>query len=419
MGRKPKRPRSESKDCSVTSEDMETTNSVNDNPINKSKISSNIKFLIIEAKEKNYSLNNVSVFSIKKSIDNCCGAVINAKKLTDGTLLVECKDSKQAQKLMKLPFIFGNNNINIEVNVREHGHLNTVKGIVYSNEFNDIDEKEIQEGLADQKVIAVKKLKINNQIAEKYKKTGVILTFNLFKLPETISVGYEIVYVKTYVPSPLQCFNCWKLGHMSNNCKTSRKCLNCNEDYHGENCNKESKCTNCNESTHNSREKKECEAYKKEHEIQKIKVEDKISYLQARNKYNILFPDPNKTSYSKIIQQNTISNKTCNCKCSCNNPANATNNSPSEPSTSNINIDSQLDKIDEPLSHENTLKAGITSNSQNKDNNNFKKPNSKQNNVDLNSGSDIDLSDAHNINLEKTINTFQNITEAKNSVITK
>ena len=83
--------------------------------------------------------------------------------------------------------------------------------------------------------------------------------------------------------NPTRCFQCQKFGHGKTSCRNQLTCSKCAEKGHsGLECTKEPKCVNC-EGAHES-SSKECPVWIKEKNIQKIKVEENISYFDARRK---------------------------------------------------------------------------------------------------------------------------------------
>jgi len=70
------------------------------------------------------------------------------------------------------------------------------------------------------------------------------------------------VEILNNVKRPLRCYNCWRLGHMSNVCKNSKLCKNCGETGHlSADCNNLRKCVNCRED--HSSDSISCPAYQK------------------------------------------------------------------------------------------------------------------------------------------------------------
>ena len=86
--------------------------------------------------------------------------------------------------------------------------------------------------------------------------------------------------VDQYIPNPTRCFQCQKFGHGKQSCRGHAKWYRCSQEGHdGLTCDKPVKCSNSNLDHMSS--SKECPVYLKEREIQKIKIEKNISYLDA------------------------------------------------------------------------------------------------------------------------------------------
>ena len=112
------------------------------------------------------------------------------------------------------------------------------------------------------------------------KTNTLILTFNTPKIPESLKVCYLNIPVSQFVPNPLRCYRCQKFGHVTSKCKHSETCARCSETGHkDESCKKAFKCVNCGE-CHAAYNKK-CSVYKKEYDIQSIRVSRNISFFEA------------------------------------------------------------------------------------------------------------------------------------------
>lgn len=138
--------------------------------------------------------------------------------------------------------------------------------------------------------------KIMKKIGEKLTETGlIILTFSTPDHPDEVKVGYENTPVRTYIPYPLRCFNCFKFGHPTKYCTLDKKCCNCSLPFHtnpelNEQCKNEKNCINCEaqnmiNKNHNTMDKK-CPIFLKEKEIQAIKTTKKVDGKKAREIYN-------------------------------------------------------------------------------------------------------------------------------------
>ena len=115
-------------------------------------------------------------------------------------------------------------------------------------------EQELVEGL---KEVKVKEAYIVNRKDKdgKYVNTRTaILTFNKKVIPRRVNVGYYYdVLVEQYYPKPMGCMTCLPLGNKKDNCRGTKKCAKCAEEYH-ENCNGVERCIECEES-HSTLEK--------------------------------------------------------------------------------------------------------------------------------------------------------------------
>lgn len=72
----------------------------------------------------------------------------------------------------------------------------------------------------------------------------VKVVFQCDSLPASVKVGYVRHRVRPYVPRPLQCHKCQKLGHVSAACKNALACKWCG-DAHDFNCKGMLNCVNC------------------------------------------------------------------------------------------------------------------------------------------------------------------------------
>lgn len=259
------------------------------------------EYYILERIDSESDFEKVSPFFVEKALTSSVGANHETKLLRNGTLLVKCKNDKQAAQLLKLNnTLFGNT---YKVKVTEHSSLNTVQGLIYCKASRFLSEEEILEGLQEQKVVAVRKIK--RKVGDNLVDTNLcILTFKLSILPPDIKFGHYHVLVETYIPSPLRCLNCFRFGHTRKHCKNDRICALCSNQFHESACLTGSRCINC-KGIH-SNWSKECPYYKREVSIQTIKVQQKISYYEAKKKFDSLGNTAN-TSYAHTQNSNTYS----------------------------------------------------------------------------------------------------------------
>ena len=188
--------------------------------------------------------------------------------------------------------------------VTEHKTLNSSKGIIKDRTLRGESETDICDYLKNQGVIAVKRFTIKKD-HETIETNTLLLTFNMVTVPKSLKIFYRIIPVDIYVPNPTRCFNCPKLGHHESNCPVDyasvcEKCGTGGFDHVESRCPNPVKCVNCG-LNHLSRSN-ECEMWKKEKEILKIKVTKNITYLEARKE----FEQQPEITYSKIVQSVAI-----------------------------------------------------------------------------------------------------------------
>ena len=129
----------------------------------------------------------------------------------------------------------------------------------------------------------------------------LLLTFNTTTLPKSLKKFYRIIPVEVYIPNPLRCFNCQRFGHHENGCpelpgSVCEKCGMGDFDHHTNACKLEAKCVNCHKN-HLSKSN-QCEIWKKEKEIMKIKVTQKITYLEAKK----IQENQSEVTFAKVVQ---------------------------------------------------------------------------------------------------------------------
>jgi hypothetical protein len=133
-----------------------------------------------------------------------------------------------------------------------------------------------------------------------------ILTFeNRPILPEFITVGYCRYETRVHYPRPLRCGKCCLFGHSKGRCGSSKEnCRNCAAERHeGSPCTLDPFCRNCpeNNNNHGTFDRK-CPTLEKEVVITRIKVDQNISYGQARHIFESNFKNEQVSYASKLKQ---------------------------------------------------------------------------------------------------------------------
>lgn len=173
-----------------------------------------------------------------------------------------------------------------QIEVFLHPTLNTVQGIVYEPDSINTDEKRIETMLSSQGVKAVRRIK--KRVSGKLQNTPLlVLTFHGTVLPKYVFFGLLRIQLRAYYPSPMICFNCGLYGHSRKLCQHLGICMQCSQPTHvadGERCNNAPYCLHCRNG--HSITSRDCPKYKEEDRIIHMKVDQCISFTEARRRYN-------------------------------------------------------------------------------------------------------------------------------------
>ncbi|GFX19433.1 uncharacterized protein TNCV_3050911 [Trichonephila clavipes] len=182
--------------------------------------------------------------------------------------------------------------------------LNSCRGVISEPDLLCSSEAEILEGLSDQGVTQVRRIKIKKDSSLSPTK-HLILTFNSPKLPSTIKAGYLNCKIRPYIPNPLRCFKCQRFGHSQTSCRGQLTCSRCTAVGHfSTDCTLEPKCISCLQA--HSADSKLCPKWKAEKQIQEIKTNKNITYIEARK----LIAPPLTLTYSQAAKSSLTSAST-------------------------------------------------------------------------------------------------------------
>ena len=220
--------------------------------------------------------NKLNVVAVERDIHKQILKPASIKKQNKDTLLIEVKSSAQGTKLKNVTNIANN-----AVVITEHKSLNQSKGTVYSEAMSNSSLDELYDALKDQHVVKIErmKFKINGTLKDSHR---YVLTFDKPDIPDMIKLTeWHHELIELYIPKPLRCLNCQRLGHTKNWCKKEAPtCAKCAEEGHKAfDCTKELKSINCGEK-HNAMSK-DCPAFIFKSEVLATQTRKRLTFLEA------------------------------------------------------------------------------------------------------------------------------------------
>lgn len=238
------------------------------------------KYVIIEGEENLKDINSIHPFMLKKFLESNFPGFTELKKLKNGKCMFKTGTMAQANK-------FSGSLIDMydlgKVRVNSMKNLNEVRGVIIGKELMHLTEDQIKQALVPHKVIEVRRIKrqLNGVLAES---PVHVITFDQSDLPKEVKIVNFVYHPRLYIPSPYQCMKCLEHGHSAKFCKAPEVlCRLCSEKKaENHNCTEKS-CKNCPTDNDHSPTSNECPVYQFEKIVQKMRVQKKISYQQAKH----------------------------------------------------------------------------------------------------------------------------------------
>lgn len=217
-----------------------------------------------------------NVFQIGRGIDHISPNYLDISEMKSGDLLIKVADKKTAEKFIRATHIDC-----VPVKITLHQALNSSQGKVFCERIINLPEEEIIKWTKH--VIGVRK--ITKKEGDKFVPTGAaILTFDLVKCPKKTKIGWQRVTVKNYIPNPMRCVKCQKLGHTKNRCHAMEKCRECAYPPPHDSCSRKY-CVNCEIDTHTSYDS-ECPSYWKYKSVNNIRIKNRCTNREAWQIFN-------------------------------------------------------------------------------------------------------------------------------------
>lgn len=242
------------------------------------------------------SPGSINPLKLTKALHESVG-VVNVKPLRDGSLLIICTNTKQRDRLIKLKSLNGK-----KIKCFAWQRKKTVQGVI-TGVSTDISVEDILSNVEGAKVEKAKRL-LYTKNGSKQESLSVLLYFNEEVLPVRVKVGYLSYQVRLYIPPPIRCFKCQKFGHVAAVCRGKQRCGKCGgEDHEYGKCPEGIKAKCCNCGGEHSAAYKGCGAHKRAAEVQKVKVEEKLTYAEAIKKVSIKRNLEHQLPMRKVLEQ--------------------------------------------------------------------------------------------------------------------
>ena len=195
-------------------------------------------FFLIRRVDGN-SMAGANPFVVRRTLQGICGDVESARAIRSGALLVKTMTGPQNPKLLAVVDFMGE-----AVEVTEAHRMNSVEGLFYCREVCHLTEENLLGELFPQGVTEVTRLRSRKEGPNPL----VRVRFRGLVLPPYLYCGYISSPVRPWVPSPRQCRNCWRFGHLSGTCRSRTVCGRCAEAHSTEDCSSaETRCASCRE----------------------------------------------------------------------------------------------------------------------------------------------------------------------------
>ncbi len=261
------------------------------------------RFLLMACAEEGKTFKTVSAVPLARAIEEAYGKLQAVVRQRNGTILFEARTDEQIVKIQNTKQIAG-----LQVVVTIHPTLNLSKGVVTST----LLQKRglcYRNGGRSSKLLNFKTFGVTEVYRIGRKEQGkviptstLILTFDRPSLPERIVTAFYNLRVRQYVPNPLRCFKCQRFGPTQQRCMSvNAVCGKCGSSVHDpQPCDKPPHCVNC-EGDHPANDN-QCPTFLREREIQKIRVTEKVSFPEAKRRFQIRNPVDLSRSFSSAVK---------------------------------------------------------------------------------------------------------------------
>lgn len=232
---------------------------------------------------------NEKIFYHHPELDNKIKEIESAGR---NRVKVQCKDGKSANSLI-LSKKLENENLDVYIPksfITRQGVISGVENDI-SIEFikNKIKKFDEHCNFTVLNVIRIKKGIIDRDTKEKkiIETKSLIITFKTQILPKYVAIGRVRFAVRAYISRVMLCYNCYRYGHGSKQCKGKMRCLRCQGEHKLNDCKEDSliKCFYCKDN-HATNEIKKCAEFSKQKKIKETMSQKNIPFKEAEKMIN-------------------------------------------------------------------------------------------------------------------------------------
>jgi len=175
---------------------------------------------------------------LTKAIEKEMGKIKFAKYLNDRRLLVFATDQMQRDRFMRAETLNGE-----RISTHIPGNAAKLRGVIYDVPLAMSVEEIIQE-VKGGKVVKATRLQTQRK-GVKTDSLSVVLEFEKV-MPKRVRMGFLSYDVRAFIPAPLRCFKCQRMGHTAGQCKGKQRCTRCGGEHEYGKCGQDTKVKGCN-----------------------------------------------------------------------------------------------------------------------------------------------------------------------------
>ena len=247
-------------------------------------------------------------FLLRMSVESAIGGKIDGafKENRGMAYVLKVRSPDQFRRLLAMSKLADGT----EIKIIEHPTMNQRMCVVSNADVTSLSDDYLTAQLAPQGIKAVRRIRRKNTSGDWENTPTIILTISGTVIPPHVDFGWSRCRTRNYYPSPMLCFHCWEYGHTGKRCQQpTRVCGRCSRNHTtGSNnpgvsieranasqtdtsiqtseqpmqqCTEAAYCKHCETNDHPVSSRK-CPMYLREVDIQRIRIDEGVSYPQAR-----------------------------------------------------------------------------------------------------------------------------------------